>query len=236
MDKSTKTPQASEQDIANVMRGRAKTYAFLSRLYRTEVDQEFLDTMHGMRFPAASGNHEVDEGNRLIAHYMSNIWANTLTELAIDYVRVFIGHGNDGYSAAYPFESVYTSEKRLLMQEARDEVVACYRAHGLAKSPDWPECEDHVGLELEFMMTLAERAANALEAGDEDDAIESLQVQQAFLREHLCAWTPMLTADMRTLAQTDLYRGLAALTDGYLASDLELLNALLAGVDAAAQE
>ena len=29
------------------------------------------------------------------------------------------------------FESVYTSEKRLLMQEARDEVLAIYRSAGL---------------------------------------------------------------------------------------------------------
>ena len=46
-------------------------------------------------------------------------------------MRAFIGHGIDAYSAAYPFESVYTSPKRLMMQEARDEVLAVYRSEGL---------------------------------------------------------------------------------------------------------
>ena len=81
-----------------------------------------------MRFPASTGNKNVDEGYRLMAKFMSNVWENSLTDLAVDYVRTFIGHGVDAFSAAYPFESVYTSEKRLLMQEARDEVLAIYRS------------------------------------------------------------------------------------------------------------
>ena len=36
--------------------------------------------------------------------------AHAITDLAVDYVRAFIGHGVDAYSAAYPFESVYTSQ------------------------------------------------------------------------------------------------------------------------------
>ena len=54
-----------------------------------------------------------------------------MTELAIDYVRTFIGHGVNGYSAAYPYESVYTSERRLMMQEARAEVLKTLRENRL---------------------------------------------------------------------------------------------------------
>ena len=63
-----------------------------------------------------AGTDAGDEGNRLIATYLSGIWENTLTELAADYMRTFFGHGYSGHAAAYPFESVYSSEKRLLMQ------------------------------------------------------------------------------------------------------------------------
>ena len=112
--------EATMQELIKLNEQRAATYGLLSRLYRVEVDQPLLDELRSMRFPAKTGNENVDEGYRLLATYLSNTWDNSVTDLAIDYVRVFIGHGIDAFSAAYPFESVYTSEKRLLMQEARD--------------------------------------------------------------------------------------------------------------------
>ena len=152
---------------------------------------------------------------------------HTITDLAIDYVRTFIGHGVDAFSAAYPYESVYTSEKRLMMQDARDEVLAIYRSQGLDKQETWKEAEDHLALELEFMQILANRTVDALKAGDEDAAIDLLTTQKNFLERHLMAWVPMMTSDMRRFAKTDLYRGLASLTDGFMTVDFEFLQDLL---------
>ena len=146
----------------------------------------------------------------------------------VDYVRVFIGHGIDAFSAAYPFESVYTSEKRLLMQEARDEVLAIYRSAGLDKQDTWKEGEDHIALELEFEQIMATRTVEALRKGDEDEAVALLTTQKNFLEDHLAAWAPMMTSDMKRFAQTDLYRGLAYLTDGFLQTDQTFLDDVLA--------
>ncbi|MFR8831359.1 MAG: molecular chaperone, partial [Eggerthella lenta] len=159
--------EATVQEFVKLNEQRAATYGLLSRLYRVEVDQPLLDELHSMRFPAKTGNENVDEGYRLLATYLSNTWDNSITDLAIDYVRVFIGHGVDAFSAAYPFESVYTSEKRLLMQEARDEVLAIYRSAGLDKQDSWKEGEDHIALELEFEQIMATRTVEALRKGDE---------------------------------------------------------------------
>ena len=137
-----------EIDFADVLRGRRATYQFLSRLFRVEVDQELHDTLVSMRFPTNTGNALVDEGYRMICGYLSQADGTVLTELAVDYVRAFIGSGNDGFSAAYPYESVYTSPKRLMMQDARDEVLVLYRAFGLDKQESWKEGEDHIALEL----------------------------------------------------------------------------------------
>ncbi len=221
MDEETK------QALISITEQRSATYGLLSRLYRVEVDEEFLKEMKGMRFPAATGNSQVDEGYRLIATFLSNTWGNTITDLAIDYVRTFIGHGVDAFSAAYPYESVYTSEKRLMMQDARDEVLAIYRSQGLDKQETWKEAEDHLALELEFMQILANRTVDALKAGDEDAAIDLLTTQKNFLEDHLMAWVPMMTSDMRRFAKTDLYRGLASLTDGFMTVDFEFLQDLL---------
>lgn len=223
----TAADNATMDDLITIMEQRSATYGLLARLYRAEVDEALLEKMRGMRFPINSGNADADEGYRLFAKYLSNTWENSISDLAIDYARVFIGHGMDAFSASYPFESVYTSEKRLLMQEARDEVLAIYRSAGIEKQDSWKEGEDHIALELEFEKILAQRTAEALKRGDEDHAVSLLTTQKNFLEDHLTSWAPMLTADMKRFAETDLYRGLAYLTDGFLATDQALLNDLL---------
>ncbi len=219
--------ETTMDDLTDAMEQRAGTYGFLSRLYRVEADQELLDDMEGMRFPAATGDPDLDEGHRRLATFLSNTWEGTLSDLAKDYVASFIGHGIDAFSAAYPYESVYTSEKRLMMQQARDEVLAIYRSEGMDKAEDWKECEDHVAVELEFMQILCQRTADALRKGDEDEAVRLLETQRNFQKDHLYAWTPMMTADMKKFAKTDLYQGLAYLTDGFLRTDHDFLEEIL---------
>lgn len=221
------------EKLATVMDGRAKTYGLLARLYRVEVDQPLLDELRAMRFPTNTGNAHVDEGYGLMYRFLGRTWEDSVLELARDYVRVFIGHGVNGHAAAYPYESVHTSEKRLLMQEARTEVLATYRANHLKKDEHWRECEDHIAVELEFMQVMCVRAAANLRSGDEDGAIECVRTQRAFVAEHLANWVPMLSADMLRFAQTDLYRGLAELTLGFVQTEGGLLDELLSGVDAA---
>lgn len=221
------TEEMTTEEMAALSRNRAATYGLLSRLCRAEIDQPLLDELHGQLYQVSTGNANIDEGHRLVATALSGIWENTLTELAADYLRTFLGHGYSGHSAAYPFESVYASEKRLLMSSARDEVLALYRAAGLDKKPEWKEGEDHVALELEFMQILAERTAAALEAGKEGEAIRLLRSQKSFLNDHLGAWVPLLADGMRNFAKTDFYRGLSYLLEGFVETDAEFLEEVL---------
>lgn len=213
--------------IAEVTQRRSELYGLLSRLYRVEVDQALLDELTTASFPAKTGSEKMNHGYRLISKYLGRPEDGVLLELAVDYARTFIGTGTDGFSAAYPYESVHTSEHRLVMQEARDEVLAVYRAAGLNKSEGWKDEEDHVGLELQFEQILCERAAAALRAGDEDEAYQLFRTQRGFLRHHLLNWVPMMTEDVRRFAKTDFYRGVSYLTDGFLSVDAEFLDELL---------
>lgn len=220
-------PPEEREQFAQLCEQRSATYGFLARLYQREVDADYLKVMRGMRFPAATGNKDVDDGHRMIVRYLSSVWENSLEELAIDYSRTFIGSGMDAYSAAYPIESVYTSERRLLMQEARDEVRVIYKSMGLKKLDSFAENDDHIGVELEFMKEICSRASEAIRAGDEDLATRMTVVQRNFHEDHLANWVPMMTADMRRLAKTGLYQGLARLTDGFLEAEGEFLEEIL---------
>lgn len=220
-------PKTTEIDFAKILKGRVATYQFLSRLFRVEVDTDLYETLLSMRFPTNTGNDLVDEGYRMICTYLGTSNPNVLTELAIDYVRAFIGAGNDAYSAAYPFESVYTSPKRLLMQDARDEVLVIYHAAELEKQESWKDGEDHIALELEYEQIIGQRALSAYEEGNEESCYRHLLQQRNFLEDHLYAWYPMMASDLERFPRTDFYKGLGKLTHGFLQSDLELLNEII---------
>lgn len=219
-----------EVNLVDLMNRRAQTYGMLARLFREEVDLETLRELQGMRFPAATGSPKVDEGYHQLFDYLKGAWEDSVTELAVDYVRTFIGHGVNGYSAAYPYESVYTSERRLLMQEARAEVLATLRENEL-KRGTWNEAEDHIALELEFMQRMALRAAEALAEDAEDEAVAYLRTSYEFMENHLLNWLPMLVTDMRLHSKTLFYQGLGQLTLGTVEEDAAVLRELLDSVE-----
>ena len=223
---------AEGRELVDFMTRRARTYGLLARIFRVEVDGKFLEELRHLRFPTSTGNEHVDYGYRTMYNYLKGTWEDTLLDQARDYARTFIGHGNNGRSAAYPFESVHTSEKRLLMQDARDEVLAIYRANLLKKGEEWNDCEDHIALELEFMQVMSERTAKALKEGKEDEAVEMLKTQRAFVGQHLANWVPMFVSDIKYFSQTDLYIGAGELLLGFVQTEVEALDDLLDGVDA----
>lgn len=218
---------ASPVELAELCERRAATYALLARLFREELDEVAVGLLSTMRFPAATGNEKVDEGVRLIVGYLSNAFENILVDLAVDYARTFLGGGLDGHSTAYPYESVYTSKKRLLMQDAYSEVLAQYRRQGIVREEGCNILEDHVSLELEFMQVLSSRVAEKLRQDDEESAWVLLNDQRAFLSEHLLNWIGRFCADMRSFSKTDFYRGLSLYLEGYVRSDAALLDAMV---------
>ena len=214
------------EELAAACKSRANMYALLSRVYRVEADQSLLDQLKSANYAANTGNKDVDDGYRLLVKWLGQTWEHSLLDLAKDYVRAFIGYTGDHASAAYPFESVYRSEKHLLMQESRDEVLACYRAAGLEKNETWREGEDHVALEFEYMSTMATRTADALRSADTRLAQSLLNDQSHFLQDHLIAWVPNFTQDVERCATTKFYRGFALVTRGYLECEMELFGNL----------
>ena len=209
-------------ELAQMMDSRAATYNLLARLYRVEVDEPLLEKLRTSRFPLRTGNKEINLGYKLMREYLGSSWENAKTEL---------GHGNTAYSCAYPYESVYTSGRRLLMQDARDEVVLIYRSAGKDKAPDWTDPEDHIALELEFQGFLCTKAAEALRAGNEDEAAAYVMQQRNFLEDHLLSWTPMMLADLDRFSRTDFYKGLGHLTTGVLQEERSVLEELLGAED-----
>ena len=227
LDGSVVDDEMTAEDLAALCETRATTYGWLARIYRSEVDEPFLEELCAMEYPVETGSELMDVGYYIIAKWLSNAWVDPILRLSIDYTKTFLGSGIDTYSAAYPYESVYTSEKRLLMQDARDEVLAIYRANRLDKSDTWNVGEDHIAVELEFMRILNDRAAQALRDNDMDRAFTQLNTQRNFLLNHMASWIPVFTQDVRRFAETMFYEGVSYVTEGFLEEDLVLLDSIV---------
>ena len=128
---------------------------------------------------------------------------------------------------AFPYESVYTSEGGLMMQDAYAEVLHVYRGAGFAKNPGFKEPEDHLAVELAFMALLCGRAVEALRAGDEAGAERQLRAQREFLSDHLLNWIDRFTADVRKAAEDGFYFDLATFTEDFLTADAAELAEVL---------
>ena len=226
----------ASSELIQLMESRANMYNLLARAFISEVDQDFLKELKHMRFPQNTGNDDVDAAYLALYKYLRKTPESVLDDLAVDYARTFIGSGALDARAAYPFESVYTSEKGLLMQAARDEVLAILRAEQLAEMFAWNEGEDHVSIEFLFMREMAKRTKSALEADDEDSAFSMLVTQRNFQHDHLLNWVFKWAEDVPKYTKLPFYTAFANLACAYLREDEALLIELVGEDETLADE
>lgn len=143
------------------------------------------------------------------------------SDLAAEYARLFL---NMGPCPVPPYESVYTSDLHLLMQEARDEVLSVYRSEHIAVVTDVHIPEDHVALEFDFMGKMCQKTIDALETGDEEEADRCLDVQAAFVGGHLARWVPALCDDVLVRTSEPFYCAVVADAKLFVAEELALLS------------
>ena len=130
-----------------------------------------------------------------------------LEDLLWEYTRLFIGPYK---LPCPPWESVYTSSKRLMMQDAYSGVQQLYNEIGLvAGSPDI--LADHIGMELNFMAILLHKLCEDIEGRP-----CYADLAKRFLDEHLTQWIPQFARDMEEAADSVFYKALARTTRGLI--------------------
>jgi len=212
-------------EFAALISNRETLYRFLARLYRIEVDAPLLNDLSEMGFPTECDAPELAEGYRMLTAWLRDPGSDPLTDLAVDYARVFLGAGVFEGVVASPYESVYTSKERLIMQEARDQVLAVYNAGGLCLDESAEIPEDHIALELEFLAHLCRETLNV---GDNRARVSALlREQKEFIERHILNWIPAFCADIEKCASTDFYRALGKITRGFMNMELEILEDFL---------
>ena len=126
-----------------------------------------------------------------------------LEDLLWEYTRLFIGPYK---LPCPPWESVYTSPKRLMMQEAYDEVRDYYNKAGLTVN-NQGIMADHIGAELNFLAVVLQKAHS-----DPKKEQYYRDLTRGFLDEHVIKWIPQFARDMEDAADLLFYKTLARVT------------------------
>lgn len=193
---------------------RCGFYGFLASIYQFEPTTEQIESMAAQRFPL--DDPDFGPGYASIAEYLRHRDSGTRQELAVDYAHVFLGAGQYDKRMAPPYESVYTSEEHLLMQDSRDGAVQSYRAEGLDLPAENTTPEDHISFEMQFMAKLIERAVAAFDDGDEARYEDLAGKQRVFYEGHLQNWVGDFCDDIERFCQTGFYKGIAQVTRAFM--------------------
>lgn len=214
-------------ELDDILLNRRTFYSLLARIFRTEADDALLGALKGVGFPEKTGDPALDAGYAKLRGWLAHPGEDPVTDLAVDYARVFLGAGVSGRDAAYPYESVYTSPEGLVMQDAWEDVCRIYRAHGLERPEKCDVHEDHVAMELDFMATLADDALVALKKEDGPALVAALTTSLEFAKQHLLNWLPGFTRDVKRCAAESFYPAAADITLAFTTLDAGMVESLI---------
>ncbi len=208
----------------SVHEGRGHLYALWGLVYYRDPTRGFIEGLAANDPFSLLDSLSVDEriagGLRLLSEtlepFRTGVCDRDLEHLQGDHFQLFIGCG---MPAAPPWESFYRTEERLMVSNRTLEVRSFYERFGLVSERKDQEPEDHIGLELEFMGWLCDRYGQCVRKGEVREAALALQAQRDFLDDHLLQWIGRFSGEVARSAWTDFFRGMAQLTEGFVAWD-----------------
>lgn len=208
-----------------LMLNRRNLYHFFARFFQKEIDEAFYEQLKHIEFPAEREENALTEFQDALLRlneYFEYDAGESLEDLAADYAKTFLGAGNAQGEAAFPYESVYTSPKKIMMQDAWNQVCDIYDAKGIERNQEAGDLlEDHIAMEMEFMAYLCDETSQYTET------LAGLEEQREFLNKHLLNWAPEFCLDIKYHADTEFYRMVGQLTTGFLQLDSFILDKMI---------
>jgi TorA maturation chaperone TorD len=145
------------------------------------------------------------EGVELIRAYLAQYGARPYDLARRDYTELFIGPEHP----LKQWESVWTTQDRLLFGDSAIEVGEIYARHGFVAQTQEPS--DHIALEYSFLAELLNLIVQSAENRETGDVARLTFEARNFLERHLGSWVECFLEDLERRAATDFYRGVAML-------------------------
>lgn len=237
-DNQTKKLVAKEK-LLDILAARFGALTFLKRAFLEEPTKEYLELLTEgdilAYFPQGGDDALLKSGYETLSFYLRDpglLGKDGVQKLSADYLTLFIGPGKLG---AAPYESVYRSNEPLVFQEHTMAVRAEYAKHGLVPERFQQEPDDHISLELDFMLRLVEKTMTDIRANRYSKARKLMQAQKSFMTDHIMKWAPVFAEKVIGNAKTDFHRGVGKMLIGYLKIDEVLVADLVKELDARAK-
>ena len=160
---------------------RTEMYGLLRLVFLTGPGPELIAALPALQMtsPAARSaefNARLEAFQKIIESESNQ----SITRWQTEFTRLFIGPGK---APAYPYECVYRSPNRLLMQEITGEVRQFYLEQGLIMQRLNTIPDDHLVAELEFLLYMSRKMLEQPE-----QALSFAGTQREFLRKHILSW------------------------------------------------
>jgi TorA maturation chaperone TorD len=123
-------------------------------------------------------------------------------QICYEFNRLFVGPASP---AAPPYESVYLSPDRLVMQEQTVAVRRMYQSENLMAASQGTIPDDFIATELEFAAYLLSRSGQAYSGGDAVQGDKYLSSYGLFKQEHLGCWLQLFAADVSRSASHPVF-------------------------------
>lgn len=173
---------------------RAYIYAFLSRIYSSEISEKLLVELRA--------NEELLRtiGNGAYDFLHNGDEKTIMRELSIEYNSLFIMNN-------HPIESSAVDAKNEILVGLQNPVTQFYVSHGydLNLEASHHHVPDHIAIEFGFMQKLILQ--------------NDIKAQMKFYNEHLMAWIPPYLIAIKDMSSNSFYSDLADFTIDFMLED-----------------
>jgi TorA maturation chaperone TorD len=189
---------------------------FLIEVFWDVPSKTFVESLLSgdVQVPAEAVSDPLDEGFSLLEGFIEeNSTRATETvrdDLVTEYTRVFVGPR----PPVLAHETYYRDDTEYI-GNGLAEVEASYSVAGWTPPEEYSEENDFVAVELAFLRHLISRQQHGAE--------ETFGYERVFLDEHLDHWIDPFVTDLREKTDSKLYRAAAALTEGFVEFEDEIV-------------
>lgn len=194
----------------SALRGLARGFSYPDPGWMENlVSGEWADVFHEVLEPLGASA----EGLRKAVAALPGEPGEALRAMQTEYTRLFINALP--HVPAPPYASAYSAQG-MLMGEPAEAALRAYRKAGLDLAETFGDLPDHIAAELEFLALLEERAAEAQEKGEKEQAQEWEEEKEAFLSRQLIPWLPEFGRRVEETARLAFYPELVKLAGAVL--------------------
>ncbi|WP_017754708.1 TorD/DmsD family molecular chaperone [Calidifontibacillus oryziterrae] len=204
--------------LIQAMEERSFQYEFLHTVFSSPLSIELLKEWKNQ-----SNFNPFEAQEHLIAFFseLSSLEIEKVEEKEREsFLQLFFG---PEHIPAPPWESVYRTKERILFGEPTLQMRKKLREFNLYFQNESKEPEDHISIELEFMIYLIDEAIKSIKEGDENKFSRALEYQFLLLNDHLMNWIDPFTDDIQSATTSSLYKGSALLLRDFINQDYQYL-------------